>query len=97
MRKLLMAIAGFLVTGAACAAVNINTATQEELQTLKGITATKAKAIIDYRSKAGAFRSTDDLTKVEGINSHSVDMQQLRKDATVTGPSVVRHEGKAAK
>ncbi|MDE2367019.1 MAG: helix-hairpin-helix domain-containing protein, partial [Betaproteobacteria bacterium] len=78
-------------------AVNINTATQEELQTLKGITATKAKAIIDYRSKAGAFRSTDDLTKVEGISSHSVDMQQLRKDATVTGPTVVRHGGKAAK
>jgi competence protein ComEA len=71
-------------------------ASQEELQTLKGITAAKAKAIIDYRSKAGAFRSTDDLTKVEGISAHTVDMQQLRKDASVTGSPVLRNESKPA-
>jgi comEA protein len=69
---------------AVCAAVNINTASQEELQAVKGVTAAKAKAIIDYRSKAGAFRSTDDLTKVEGISARTVDMQQLCKDASVT-------------
>lgn len=97
MRKLLMIIVGTLMfTGAAYAAVNINTATQEELQTLRGITATKAKAIIDYRSKAGAFRSTDDLTKVEGINAHSVDMQQLRKDITLTGPTTLKKEATPA-
>lgn len=57
----------------------------------------KAKAIIDYRSKAGAFRSTDDLTTVEGISAHTVDMQQLRKDITLTGTTVVRNEGKLVK
>jgi competence protein ComEA len=60
------------------------------------MTAAKAKAIIDYRSKAGAFRSTDDLTKVEGTSAHTVDMQQLRKDASVTSPTVLRNETKPA-
>ena len=79
MKNFLIVVGSFIFIGTACAAVNINTATQEELQTLKGITAAKAKAIIDYRSKAGAFRSTDDVTKVEGISAQTVDMQQLRK------------------
>ena len=90
-----MVVGSFIFIDTACAAVNINTATREELQTLKGITAAKAKAIIDYRSKAGAFRSTDDVTKVEGISAQTVDMQQLRKDASVTGPTVVKNEGQA--
>ncbi|SCY60913.1 ComEA family DNA-binding protein [Nitrosospira sp. Nsp13] len=97
MKKPFIAIVTLLTfTGTVCAAVNINTATQAELQTLKGITAAKAKAIIDYRSKAGAFKSTDDLQKVEGVNSHTVDMQQLRKDITLTGPTVLRNESKPA-
>jgi competence protein ComEA len=92
MKNSLIFIAALAVFGSAHAAVNINTATQEELQTLKGITATKAKAIVDYRSKAGSFKSTDDLEKVEGINARFVDMQQLRKDITLTGPTTVRKE-----
>ncbi|MEO8767111.1 MAG: helix-hairpin-helix domain-containing protein [Nitrosospira sp.] len=95
MKKSLISIVTLLTfTGIAYAAVNINTATQAELQTLKGVTAAKAKAIIDYRSKAGAFKSTDDLEKVEGVNSRTVDMQQLRKDITLTGPTVLRSESK---
>ncbi|MEO7559101.1 MAG: helix-hairpin-helix domain-containing protein [Nitrosospira sp.] len=95
MEKSLITIVMLLTfAGTAYAAVNINTATQAELQTLKGITAAKAKAIIDYRSKAGSFKSTDDLQKVEGVNSHTVDMQQLRKDITLTGPTVLRNESK---
>jgi hypothetical protein len=57
MRKSFIAIAVlFAFTGGAHAAVSIDTATQAELQTLNGINA--AKAIIDYRAKAGAFKST---------------------------------------
>jgi len=97
MKKSLITIVTLLAfTGTAYAAVNINTATQAELQTLKGITAAKAKAIIDYRSKAGSFKSTDDLEKVEGINSRTVDMQQLRKDISLTGPTVLKNEGNPA-
>jgi competence protein ComEA len=92
MKNSLIFIAALAAFGSAHAAVNVNTATQEELQTLKGITAAKAKAIIDYRSKAGSFKSTDDLEKVEGVNARFVDMQQLRKDITLTGPTSVRKE-----
>jgi comEA protein len=47
--------------------ININTATQAELESLTGIGPTKAKAIIDYRSQNGPFVTVDDLDKVKGI------------------------------
>ena len=43
--------------GIALAAVNINTATKEELETLEGIGPVKSQAIIDYRTKNGPFKS----------------------------------------
>ncbi len=78
MKKLLMIIfSSLLFAGAANAFVNINTATQEELQTLPGITATKAEAIINYRSKAGGFRRVEDVQNVEGINARTMDMMKF--------------------
>jgi competence protein ComEA len=47
--------------------ININTATEAELQKLHGIGAAKAKAIIDYRKAHGAFKNATDLTAVPGI------------------------------
>ncbi len=78
MKKLLMIIFSSLIfTGAANATVNINTATQEELQTLPGITAAKAEAIINYRSKAGAFRRVEDVRNIEEINPTTMDMMEF--------------------
>jgi len=78
MKKLLMIIiAQFLFIGAANAVVNINTATQEELQTIPGISETKAKAMIDYRSKAGKFRRVEDVKNIEGIDSSTMDMMNF--------------------
>jgi competence protein ComEA len=97
MRTSFIAIAAlFAFAGTAQAAVNINTATQAELQTLHGINAAKAKAIIDYRTKAGAFRSTDDLEKVDGISPQTVDLHELRKDISLTGPTVLKKDNKPA-
>ncbi len=78
MKKLLIIIFSSLIfAGAANAVVNINTATQEELQTLPGITATRAEAIINYRSKAGAFRRVEDVKNVEGIDPTTMDMMKF--------------------
>ncbi|MDY0390517.1 ComEA family DNA-binding protein [Desulfobulbus oligotrophicus] len=57
-----------LVT-AAFAKVNINSATTEELATLKGIGKVKAEAIVAYRSTNGDFKTVEDLTKVKGIGN----------------------------
>lgn len=47
--------------------VDINRAEVWLLQALPGIGETRAKAIIDYRSRNGMFRNINELTKVEGI------------------------------
>jgi competence protein ComEA len=47
--------------------LNINNASIEQLEKIKGIGAKKAQAIIEYRLKYGNFSSIDDLSKVKGI------------------------------
>lgn len=47
--------------------VNINTAGLEELKTLPGIGDSKARSIIAYREKNGAFKATTDIKNVDGI------------------------------
>ncbi|ALQ50250.1 ComEA family DNA-binding protein [Nitrosomonas ureae] len=79
---LLMALV-FLFTGTAFAAVNINTASQAELESLQGIGPAKAKAIIEHREKSGTFASVDDLAKVSGIGQGTI--KQLRDVITVEG------------
>lgn len=47
--------------------VNINTATLEELQTIKGLGKTKAGNIINYRKTNGLFKTIEELLNVNGI------------------------------
>lgn len=47
--------------------ININQASAEELETLHGVGFKKAKAIVDYRSAHGKFRTTREIIKVKGI------------------------------
>jgi competence protein ComEA len=47
--------------------LNINNASIEQLEQIKGIGAKKAQAIIEYRLKNGNFSTIDDLSKVKGI------------------------------
>ena len=53
--------------------VNINTATFEELQTIKGIGKKKAEAILQYRKEHGAFRTKEDLLQVKGIGKKALE------------------------
>jgi competence protein ComEA len=62
--------------------ININTAADWLLEALPGIGTTKAKAIIDYRTKNGFFRSVDELTKVTGISQNLLD--QIKPFITVS-------------
>ncbi len=47
--------------------ININTATVDQLQTIKGIGAKTAMAIIEYRDNVGTFTDVAELTEVKGI------------------------------
>ncbi|MCI6988281.1 MAG: helix-hairpin-helix domain-containing protein [Campylobacter sp.] len=47
-------------------AVNINTASKEELMSLKGVGESKAEAIIEYR-KDNKFKSPEEIKNVKGI------------------------------
>ncbi|TBV79452.1 MAG: DNA-binding protein [Desulfobulbaceae bacterium] len=81
-KKMIFALCVLLFTaGTALAALNINTATKEELQGLSGIGPAKAAAIIEHRERVGKFMSVDDLVNVEGIGAKTVDA--LRESITV--------------
>jgi competence protein ComEA len=54
-------------------AVDINTADEKELASVKGIGPAKAKAIVEHRKKNGPFKSVDDLTNVKGFDTKSID------------------------
>lgn len=47
--------------------VDLNTASVEQLMTLPGIGKAKAESIVNYREEHGAFSSTADVMRVEGI------------------------------
>ena len=88
MKKVLLAlILAWATAGAAIAAVNINTATKEELTSLKGIGDKRAEEIINYRTKNGPFKSVDDLGKVPGIGPGI--LKQIRSNVTVSGKTVI--------
>ena len=81
MQRLLLAIALALFSSAAFAALNLNTATKEELIALPGIGPAKAQAILDYRKANGAFKSVDELKDVKGIGAKR--FEKLKGELTV--------------
>jgi competence protein ComEA len=52
-------------------ALNLNTATQAQLEALPGIGKSTADRIIEYRQKNGGFKKTEDLMNIKGIGEKS--------------------------
>lgn len=61
--------------------VDLNTADEATLQSLQGIGAGKAKAIVAYRQQHGPFKSVDDLKKVSSIGDKL--LAQIKNQVTV--------------
>ena len=73
-KSLVLGLSLSLASLAAFAAqINLNTASAAQLETLNGIGAAKAEAIVEYRKAHGAFKSVDELAKVKGIGQKTVD------------------------
>ena len=82
MKKLTISIILLLFLAAvAIAKVNINTASVNELQTIKGIGQVKAEAIVKDRQKNGKYRSIEDLARVKGIGPRTV--KKIKEEITV--------------
>jgi competence protein ComEA len=61
--------------------ININTASETDLETLPGVGPVTAAAIIDYRTQNGPFATVDDLVDVSGIGPAT--LEEMRPFVTV--------------
>ena len=75
MRFVVASIAGlFLLSSYAIAQVEVNSADQTALESVRGLGPSKAKAILEERKKNGPFKDANDLhTRVKGIGEKTVE------------------------
>jgi competence protein ComEA len=90
----------FLLSGHAFAKVEINSADQAALESVRGLGPSKAKAILLERKKNGPFKDSTDLhTRVKGIGEKTVErlMQNglIINNKTVAGASKDKPTNKA--
>ena len=76
---LLLLLTVLPLVGAAQTLVNLNTADAATLaRDLEGIGESKARAIVDHRTRNGAFRSVDELALVKGIGPKTLELNRSR-------------------
>lgn len=63
------------------AALNLNSATVEQLQKLPGIGPKTAARIVEYRQKSGGFKKVEELMNVRGVGEKS--FLKLKSQITV--------------
>lgn len=63
-----------LSTSAFAEKININTANADQIASaMSGIGDSKAKAIVEYRSSHGKFKTIDSLENVDGIGEKTIE------------------------
>ena len=97
LKKLLFVVVSLIASiGMALAAVNINTATEAELDSLPGVGPAKAKGIVEYRKANGNFKSLEDIKNVKGIGDKT--FEDLKSQISLSGATTpVAAPAKAAK
>ena len=60
--------------------LDLNKATTKQLMKVKGLNASKARAIVAYRKKHGDFKSLDELTNVKGFKKINQDQMKEIQD-----------------
>ena len=85
MKAILTVLLALFLTSPVWASININTASEAELQTLSGIGPSKAKAIVEYRKQNGSFKTTADIKNVKGIGNGIFG--KISPEISVTGTS----------
>jgi competence protein ComEA len=85
LRALLFTVA-ILIAPLSFAGVNVNTASQSQLESLPGIGPSKASAIIEYRNANGTFTSLAQLDGVPGIGRAT--LEKLSAHVVFDGESV---------
>jgi competence protein ComEA len=65
--------------------IDLNTATVKELEQLPGVGPTTAKAIVEFRTKAGRFRRVSDLLVIRGISE--AKLTRMRPYITIGPPA----------
>jgi competence protein ComEA len=56
--------------------LNVNTASQIDLETVAGLLRKEAAAVIEYREKNGAFKTLDDMKNVPGLDFKKIDSRR---------------------
>lgn len=87
-------LSSFIAVSSLFAAVNINTATKEELMSINGIGESKANAIIDYR-KSNKFNSIDDIKNVKGIGDNI--FKNIKDEISISGETSIAPKKTKAK
>jgi len=84
MRLVLSCLLLVLAVAGADAAVDLNSASQTELETVPGIGPGRARAILEYRKAHGGFRHVDELDHIRGIGAKG--LARMRPQLSIGSP-----------
>jgi competence ComEA-like helix-hairpin-helix protein len=88
--SILASVVGAGLSDVMASPVNVNSASQSELESIKGLGPSKARAIISEREDGGFYHDANDLQKrVRGIGMKSVE-KMVDNGLTIESPSAYR-------